>query len=500
MSNEKTVANIHDVTALMAPYLDSHQLLRMVDFQININQESKIYDKQSLEHERLKILKRLNTYDKAWQQECIIRRIPEDTEMNDEYKQKEEQFDDALDDLAHKIDEVKTKLTSEEAQQLLTQGKDNNRLWVALKEDCGFNEEDLTNLFKYARMLYNCEEYEEGESILYIYKLIAPYDHSMHLSALWGDIANCIQLMDDDSKTNESFERAVTTMNDLKDTIEKSKEENPLKTLQQRAWLLHWALFIYFSKPAKVNQLAVKTNENSTKCTEHLIHLCLFNQGDKEENHYKNTIETICPWMLRYLAVIIITSDTIDKKDNKLRRLVEIIDQEQINYSDPITNFLLSLRKNCDFEAAQSYLEKCHQVLKSDYFVRDYADAFLEKGKHLIFEMVCRIHKCIRLESIAEKLNMTQEDAELWIVDLIRNYRLHAKIDGENGNIILGQDPVLPYQQIIQRTSTLSVASKMLLKNLETRINQQKERRSNDIPSWAKQDPSGNANRSPRKY
>lgn len=35
---------------------------------------------------------------------------------------------------------------------------------------------------------------------------------------------------------------------------------------------------------------------------------------------------------------------------------------------------------------------------------------------------------------LAEKLDMTPEDAERWIVNLIRNARLDAKIDSEKVN------------------------------------------------------------------
>ena len=35
------------------------------------------------------------------------------------------------------------------------------------------------------------------------------------------------------------------------------------------------------------------------------------------------------------------------------------------------------------------------------------------------------------LSMLAEKLNMTNEEAEKWIVDLIRNARLDAKIDSK---------------------------------------------------------------------
>ena len=39
---------------------------------------------------------------------------------------------------------------------------------------------------------------------------------------------------------------------------------------------------------------------------------------------------------------------------------------------------------------------------------------------------------------LAEKLNMENDQAEKWIVDLIRNARLDAKIDSAQGHIIMG--------------------------------------------------------------
>jgi translation initiation factor 3 subunit E len=39
---------------------------------------------------------------------------------------------------------------------------------------------------------------------------------------------------------------------------------------------------------------------------------------------------------------------------------------------------------------------------------------------------------------LAEKLNMDQESAERWIVNLIRNARLDAKIDSAQNHVIMG--------------------------------------------------------------
>lgn len=271
-------------------------------------------------------------------------------------------------------------------------------------------------------------------------------------------------------------------------------QEKPLIILQHRCWLLHWALFIYFSDQARKEDSNINTSRN----TEYLINLCLnYNTQTNEENPYKNAIETLCPWLLRYLAVIIVTSKQVDKKQQRLKKLIELIDQESYQYRDPITDFLLGLNKKYDFEAAQKSLAEAKDVLRSDYFLHTYVDQFIESGRILIFEMFCRIHKKIKVSTIAEKLNMTQEDAELWIVELIRNAQLHAKIDGESGTIIMGCDPDVPYQQILNKTRQLQMSTSMLIKNLERKMQSQQEK--NKVPNWARQNSVQSSGKSPRQ-
>jgi len=480
---------VHNLIGHMAPYIDPHQLLRMLEFQKNL--VNPVFDTNQLQMEELKIMQKTAMYERTWNLEKEIRRLPEDTPMDNEYQTKYDRFDEEHEKKIDDVDTIKQKF-DDTATNLLQQGKDNNRLWVALKEDCGFVEEDLSTLFDTAVMYYNCGDYEEADSTLYLYRMIAPYDHSKHLSSQWGDIANAIQLMSDEDRAEKKFEDAVKSLDELKETIDKSTD-NCLKTLQNRAWLLHFALFIYFSKEARTGGEDTSLN----KSTEYLITLCL-NTADKEENPYKNAIETICPWLLRYLAVIIVTSKTVDKKNFRLRKLVEVIKQEENSYSDPITNFLLCLNKHYDFEAAQKHLVEAREVLRSDYFLHPYVDQFIENGRALIFEMYCRIHKKIKVESIAEKLDMTQEDAELWIVELIRNARLQAKIDGENGNIIMGSDPIMPHAQILSKTSNLSMATQMLIKNLDKKMKASNSALKDAIPSWARHNSVSAPVRSPR--
>lgn len=78
---------------------------------------------------------------------------------------------------------------------------------------------------------------------------------------------------------------------------------SPLQQLQQRTWLIHWSLFVFFNHPQ---------GRDST------IDLFLYNP------EYLNTIQTTCPWILRYLTTAVITNK---RRRNVLKDLVKVIQQ-----------------------------------------------------------------------------------------------------------------------------------------------------------------------------
>lgn len=76
----------------------------------------------------------------------------------------------------------------------------------------------------------------------------------------------------------------------------------------------------------------------------------------------------------------------------------------------------------------------------------------------------------IILSMLAEKLNMNPEEAECWIVNLIRNARLDAKIDSKLGHVVMGTQPLSPYQQLLEKIDTLSVRSEALQQLIERKV------------------------------
>mgnify|MGYP002423704121 FL=1 len=64
---------------------------------------------------------------------------------------------------------------------------------------------------------------------------------------------------------------------------------------------------------------------------------------------------------------------------------------------------------------------------------------------------------------------MGAEEAERWIVNLIRNASLDAKIDSQKGVVVMGSQVLSPYQTIIERTKNLFNRTQSLAHNSDKR-------------------------------
>jgi translation initiation factor 3 subunit E len=61
----------------------------------------------------------------------------------------------------------------------------------------------------------------------------------------------------------------------------------------------------------------------------------------------------------------------------------------------------------------------------------------MEEAHVFVFENYCRIHNRIDVMALGKKLAMNQDEAERWIVDLIRNAALDAKIVSQVGCVAI---------------------------------------------------------------
>ncbi|EHB12276.1 Eukaryotic translation initiation factor 3 subunit E [Heterocephalus glaber] len=321
--------------------------------------------------------------------------------------------------------------------------RDGRMLFDYLADKHGFRQEYLDTLYRYAKFQYECGNYSGAAEYLYFFRVLVPATDRNALSSLWGKLASEILM--------QNWDAAMEDLTRLKETIDNNSVSSPLQSLQQRTWLIHWSLFVFFNHP---------------KGRDNIIDLFLY------QPQYLNAIQTMCPHILRYLTTAVITNKDVRKRRQVLKDLVKVIQQESYTYKDPITEFVECLYVNFDFDGAQKKLRECESVLVNDFFLVACLGDFIENARLFIFETFCRIHQCISISMLADKLNMTPEEAERWIVNLIRNARLDAKIDSKLGHVVMGNNAVSPYQQVIEKTKSLSFRSQMLAMNIEKKLHQ----------------------------
>jgi translation initiation factor 3 subunit E len=98
----------------------------------------------------------------------------------------------------------------------------------------------------------------------------------------------------------------------LREALDGQSFSTPLMQLQQRTWLMHWALHVYWN------------TENGKTA---LIDLFL-------QPAYMSAIQINAQHLLRYLAAAVVLNR---KRRNNLRDLIKLIQQESYEYSDPVT-------------------------------------------------------------------------------------------------------------------------------------------------------------------
>jgi translation initiation factor 3 subunit E len=82
---------------------------------------------------------------------------------------------------------------------------------------------------------------------------------------------------------------------------------------------------------------------------------------------------------------------------------------------------------------------------------------------------------------MSQRLNLTQEEGEKWIVNLIRDTRVDAKIDFEENTVIMNTPVTSVYQQVIERTKGLSFRSQVLATTIKRREVQIAQNASNEV-------------------
>ncbi|KAK4485471.1 hypothetical protein RD792_008113 [Penstemon davidsonii] len=414
----------YDLTQRIAPQLDRHLVFPLLEFL----QERGMYPDEELLKAKIELLNHTNMVDYAMD---IHKSLYRTEDVPQEMMERRAEVVGRLKALEEGAAPLIAFLQNPNAVQELRSDKQQNL--QILKERYQIGPEQIEALYQYAKFQFECGNYSGAADYLYQYRALST-NSERSLSALWGKLAAEILM--------QNWGDALEELNRVKDIIDSKNFSSPLNQVQSRIWLMHWSLFIFFNHDNGRTQI-----------------IDLFNQ-DK----YLNAIQTNAPHLLRYLAIAFIVNK---RKRPQFKDFIKVIQQEQYSNEDPITQFLACVYVNYDFDGAQKKMKECEEAILNDPFLGkrneegNYTtvplrDEFLENARLFIFETYCRIHQRIDMSVLAEKLNLNYEEAERWIVNLIRTSNFEAKIDSEKGTILMEPNYTNVYEQLIDHTKALS--------------------------------------------
>ncbi|KAL8428123.1 hypothetical protein Efla_005826 [Eimeria flavescens] len=224
--------------------------------------------------------------------------------------------------------------------------------------------------------------------------------------------------------------------------------------LQQRAWLLHWAFWLL------LRYYLLLTYGRGVSCRNqawsHLLDWVV-----QERN--LTCVHLLCPHLLRYYAVYGIMAR---KRKDHFQAVVGAIGHTKNKYTDAFTSLLEALFLDFNFDEAQKHITSITELCETDFFLEPLKTAVSEHARLLIFETYCRIHKRINVEMIAKKVSMAPEAAERWIVNLILQARLEARIDSEKNRVQMAAAPPSFHQLVTEKTRNLGLRTGILIQNL----------------------------------
>lgn len=411
------------------PYLDRHMVLSHVEF----IEERKLYDPTSLLTSKYQLTSqtRMINFTAQIYEKLYGKELPDlEKKRDDVFKEIKDARDKCLRLLkvVYPKDAELSEQEQEQALQQLQKLKDSNQFTMMYLKEINntLQDADIDSLYQYAQIQYECGDYElASELFKIVYQLSR--DDDKRFNALWNKLAAEILIVNTES--------ASADLSELQSLIDQRTSVPHLEQLEQRTWLLHWCLFIFFNPPEEPSKPSPRNIMIDFMLNEKML----------------NAIQINCPHLLRYLTAAVI----LKRRKSLYYDVVKVLQNEK-NYSDPITQFLVSLTHEYDFDRAHASLNEARKLLVNDFYLYADAQEFMDAARLLMFETYCRIHKCISIDVLIEKLDIKRDEAEKKLVEYMKSARVDAKIDLKSNQLIMNTEYLTVYQQVIDKTKFLA--------------------------------------------
>lgn len=171
------------------------------------------------------------------------------------------------------------------------------------------------------------------------------------------------------------------------------------------------------------------------------------------------------PSILRYLVFVFILS--YEKKTGRLdwKTISNVQRSEVYAYSDEVSSFIDSLYVNFDLETAAKQVAAVGQAASNDLIFSRHATAVLEYSRKMYFEVYCKVYNRVDFDTVSKFIHQDVENAEIWIVNLLRRNNIAATITKDGKSLDIGGQTSDESENLNKKAKELMSRHRIILNN-----------------------------------
>ena len=302
----------------------------------------------------------------------------------------------------------------------------------------------LNDGLTYARLLYNTGAYEEAYKLVsLLYPMVdEPQDL---LSMSWAKLHTSIILA---IQGNEDAANQIPEeIRQVKSRIESRTSTTLIQRISMSCSLLYTAL---------IGLVYVKHKEIKYDM---LFELFL-------EEKFLSAIQFSSPQIIRYLVLLYMAS--FEKKSIRIdhKALVDILKSEICAEEDDFSAFIRLVYIDFDLENAKKKIEKVRASAAQDIVFSNHATQIVESCQKMYFEVYCKIFSTLEIKTVADFLLTSAEEAEIWIINLIRKNNIKAVMDPAGSCLLIGMQSAEESESLTRSAKELMSRNRILLNNV----------------------------------
>lgn len=253
-------------------------------------------------------------------------------------------------------------------------------------------------------------------------------------------------------KTDTKDVAIIEELRSLRYRIENKGPESYIQVISGKSTLLHYWVICFY----------VFQNEPDY---DYLLEL--FSQET-----YLSALLISSPHLLRYLVFIVVLSKNYKKSSKySLNNVVSTYENNLCTYKDSAIEFITYLFVDFNFEKANERIETVKNELTHDIFFSDSKDLLVVNSQELLFETFCNIYSSVNINLISNYLKCNNDEAEIFIVNLIRKNNMKARFSTEDKNILeLKSRHNNAYEETVKKSKDLLTKTNLLINNVSKLI------------------------------